>query len=82
MRKRPLALGEQRVGEVIEGTPTAVTPVAFQPWRIVLRAPGTDVVALATGTLERAIFPPQGTELAFQFYDLSLYLCDILLSTP
>ena len=62
MRKRPLALGEQHVGEVIEGAPTAVAPVAFQPWPMVVHAPGTDVVALATGTLEGTIFPPQGTE--------------------
>jgi hypothetical protein len=33
MRERPLALGEQRVGEVIEGTPTAMAPIAFNPGR-------------------------------------------------
>jgi hypothetical protein len=59
MRQRPLALGQQRVGKVIEGAPTAVAPVAFHPWPIMVRPPGPNVVALATGTLERTIFPPQ-----------------------
>jgi hypothetical protein len=63
MRERPLALGEQRVGEVIEGTPTAMAPIAFQPGPVVVMAPGTDVVALATGTLERTIFPPKRMEI-------------------
>jgi hypothetical protein len=59
MRERPLALGEQGVGEVIEGAPTAVAPITFQPRPVMVMAPGTDVVALATGTLERTIFPPE-----------------------
>jgi hypothetical protein len=56
--ERPLALGEQRVGEIVEGAPTAVAPGAFQPGPVVVMAPGTDGVALTTGTVERTIFPP------------------------
>jgi hypothetical protein len=63
MRRRPLALGQQRVGEVIEGALTAVAPVAFQSGPVVVRAPRTDVFTLASGTVERAIFPPQHMEI-------------------
>ncbi len=59
MRQRPLALGQQRVREVVEGAPTAVAPVTFQSWSIVVRAPGPNVVALTPGTVEQTIFPPQ-----------------------
>jgi hypothetical protein len=61
--QRPLTLGQQRVREVIEGAPTAVAPVAFQPWPIMVSAPGTEVVAVTAGTLERAIFPPEHMEI-------------------
>jgi hypothetical protein len=63
VRQRPLALGQQRAGEVIEGAPTAVAPVAFNPWPVVIMAPRTDGVALAPGTLERTIFPPECMEI-------------------
>ena len=59
MSQRPLALGQQRMGEVVEGTPTAVAPVALDPWTVVVIAPGADIVALAAGTLEPAVFPPE-----------------------
>src|SRR5712692_9119080 len=59
MRQRPLALGQQRVSEVVAGAPTAVAPVTFQSWSLVVRAPGPNVVALTPGTVERTIFPPQ-----------------------
>ncbi len=68
VREPPFALGQQRVGEVVEGAPTAIAPVTFQPWPIVVRAPGTDVLALATGTLERAISPAQRMDV-----DLALF---------
>jgi hypothetical protein len=61
VRQRPLTLGQQRVREVIEGAPTAVALVAFQPWPIMVIAPGTEVVAV---TLERAIFPPEHMEIS------------------
>ena len=49
--------------EIIERTPTAMAPVAFESWSIVVIAPGTEVLALAAGTLEQAIFPPQSTNI-------------------
>jgi hypothetical protein len=63
VRQRPLTVGQQRVREVIGGAPTAVAPVAFQPWPIMVSAPGTEVVAVTAGTLERAIFPPEHMEI-------------------
>jgi hypothetical protein len=56
-------LGKERIGEIIESAPTAVAPVAFAPWSVVVGAPGVDIVALATRTLERAVFPPQRTDV-------------------
>ena len=50
---------EQGVGEVVEGALAAVAPVAFAPRAVVIGALGIDVVALAPGTLQRALFPPQ-----------------------
>ena len=47
------------MGEVVEGALAAVTPVAFAPGSIVVLPPRIDVLALASGTLEWAIFPPQ-----------------------
>ena len=49
----------QGVREIVEGALAAVAPVAFTPWSVVVIAPRIDVVAVATGTLQRAIFPPQ-----------------------
>jgi hypothetical protein len=68
--KRPLALGEQCVGEVVEGAPTAVAPVAFDPWPVVVIAPRTDVLTLATGTLEQAICPPKRMEIGVAGIDV------------
>src|SRR5215813_911129 len=59
MRQRPLALGQQRMREVVEGAPTAVAPVSLQAWSIVIGAPGPNVVALTPGTAERTLMPPQ-----------------------
>ena len=49
MRQRPLALGQQRVREVVEGALTTMAPVTFQSWSIVARASGPNVVALTLG---------------------------------
>src|SRR5712691_6942432 len=68
VRERPLALGEQRVGEVIEGAPTAVAPVAFAPWPVMIGPPGPNVVTLAPGTLERTIFPPQRMDVSLTLF--------------
>jgi len=63
MRKRPLALGQQRVGEVVEGPPTVFAPVAFDPWPVMIGPPGTDMVAVTPGALERAILPPEHMDI-------------------
>ena len=51
------------MGEIVEGALAAVAPVAFTPRSIVVRPPGIDVLALAPGTLERTIFPPQRMDI-------------------
>ena len=55
--------GTRRCTEVVEGAPTAVAPVAFDPRPVVVITPKTDVLALATGTLERAILPSEGMDI-------------------
>src|SRR5262245_10350262 len=69
-RQRPLALVEQGIGEVIEGTLATVTPVAFAPGAVVVYAPRIDVLALAPGTLEGTIFPPQRMEVGVTLVDV------------
>ena len=68
MSQRPLALGQQRVGEVVAGTPTAVTPIAFASWPVMVCAPRADGVALATGTLERAILLAQRMDVGLALF--------------
>jgi hypothetical protein len=68
VRERPLALGQQCVGEVIEGAPTAVAPITFQPRPIVVGAPGTNIWAVTPGTLERAIVPPQRMDVSLALF--------------
>ena len=65
MPQRALAAIQQRASEVIEGALAGVlfTAVAFESGLIVLRTPGTDVVAVTPRTLERAIFPPQRMDI-------------------
>jgi hypothetical protein len=50
---------EQGSGEVVEGALATVTPVSFTPGAIVVLPPRIDILALAPGTLEGTIFPPQ-----------------------
>jgi hypothetical protein len=57
--ERALALVQEGIGKVIEGALAAIAPVAFTPGAVVIRAPRINVVALAPGTLQRALFPPQ-----------------------
>ena len=63
MPQGPLTLGQERVGEVIKGASAAVAPVALQSGPVVVRAPGPNVVALAPGTVQRTLLPPQGMEI-------------------
>ena len=43
----------------IEGALAAMTPVAFPAGAVVVRPPRINVLALAPGTLQGTIFPPQ-----------------------
>ena len=63
MPQRLFALGQQCVNEVVEGAPTTVAPVAFDPRPVVVITLKTDVLALATRTLERAILPSEGMDI-------------------
>jgi hypothetical protein len=54
-----IAINGQSRAQVVEGALTAVAPVAFAPRSVVVRAPRIDRSALAAGTLQRAIFPPE-----------------------
>lgn len=70
MGQRPFALMHQRVGEIVEGALTAVAPVAFAPWAVVVIAPGIDVVALTPRTLERTISPAQTMDIGVAGLDI------------
>jgi hypothetical protein len=70
VRERPLALVEQSIGEIVEGALAAVTPVAFAPGAVVVRAPRINVLALAPGTLEGTIFPPQRMDVGVTLVDV------------
>jgi hypothetical protein len=54
---RQFALVQQGISEVVEGAPTAVAPGAFALRTVLVRAPASNVVALAPRTLEQTIFP-------------------------
>jgi hypothetical protein len=54
---------EEGVREVIEGALAAVTPGAFTARAVVIRPPRIDVLALAPGTLEGTIFPPERMDI-------------------
>ena len=47
------------MGKIVEGPLAAVAPVALAPRSVVVCFSGIDVLALASGTLERAFFPPK-----------------------
>jgi hypothetical protein len=59
---------EQRIGKVVEGALAAVTPVAFAPGAIVVRPPRINVLALAPGTLEETIFPPECVDVRLALF--------------
>jgi len=54
---------QQGVREIVEGALAAVAPVAFTPGTVVVHAPRIDVVAVAAGTVERAILLPERMEI-------------------
>src|SRR5262245_13667080 len=59
VRQGPLALVEQGTSEVVEGALAAVTPVAFASRSILVRAPASDGVTLASRTLQWTVLPPE-----------------------
>jgi hypothetical protein len=58
------------MGEVIEGAFATVAPVTFTPGSVVIRPPRIDVLALAPGTLEGTIFPPQRMDVGLTLVDV------------
>jgi hypothetical protein len=61
---------QQGISEVIEGALAAITPVAFAPGSIVVRPPRINVLALAPGTLEETIFPPQRMDVVLALFSV------------
>jgi len=47
----------------IEGALAAVTPVAFASGTVAIHPPRIDVLALAPGTLEGPLFPPERMDI-------------------
>ena len=62
------------VSEVVEGALAAIAPVTFTPRAVVICAPGIDVVALAPGTLQRAIFPPERMDVGLTLVDVEEFV--------
>jgi hypothetical protein len=42
MRERPLALGEERLRQVVKGTPAVFAAVAFEARSVMIDTPGTN----------------------------------------
>src|SRR5262245_50242628 len=68
VRERPRALVQQGRGEVVEGALAARAPVALTPRPVVVLAPRIDIVTVAPGTLEGAIFPPQCMDIGLTVF--------------
>jgi len=58
-----MLMGESLTRVYHKGASAAVAPVALSSWPIVIRAPVPNLVALALGTGQRMLVPPQGREL-------------------
>ena len=65
MHERALAAVQERAREVMEGALAGLLfpAVALQAGLVVIGAPGTDAVALISGTLQGPIFPPQRMDI-------------------
>jgi hypothetical protein len=61
---------EYGVGKIVEGALAAVTPVALTPGAVVVLPPRIDVLALAPGTLESPIFPPECMDVGVTLVDV------------
>ena len=56
------------MGQIVEGPLAAVAPVALAPRAIVVCPPGIDVLALAPGTLEWTVFPPERMDIGLTVF--------------
>jgi len=56
------------MGQIIEGPLAAVAPVAFAARSVVVRPPRIHVLALAPGTLQGTIFPPQRMDVLLTLF--------------
>ena len=65
---------QQSLSEVIEGTLTAIAPVAFAPGALVVGAPASNVVALAPGTLEWTLFPPERMDVRLALFSVEEFV--------
>ena len=54
---------EQRIGQIVEGALAAVAPGACASRPVVVMTPRVNVVTVAPGTLQWAIFPSQGMDI-------------------
>jgi hypothetical protein len=61
---------EQGIGEVIKGALATITPVPFTPGAIVVLPPRINILALAPGTLEGTILPPQRMDVGLTLVDV------------
>jgi hypothetical protein len=59
---------EQGRGKIIEGPLATVAPVALAPRAVVVLPPGIDVLTLAPGALEWALFPPQRMDIGLTVF--------------
>jgi len=60
---------QQRRGEVVEGALATMAPVAFAAGAVLVGTPLSNVVALAPGTLEGTIFPPQRMDVGLALFE-------------
>ncbi len=72
MGERALAAVQECAREVIEGALAGLlfTAVALQSRLVVICPPGTNIVALTSGTLEGTIFPPQRMDVRLALVDV------------
>ena len=72
MPQRALAAIQQRASKVIEGALAGLlfTAVALQSRLVVICPPGTNIVALTSGTLEGTILPPQRMDVRLTLVDV------------
>jgi hypothetical protein len=59
---------KQRTGEVVEGALAAVTPGAFASRSILVRAPASEVVALASRTWQWTVLPPERMDVGLALF--------------